>query len=54
MEECVVTLGSPYYPACPEDLECTQEEWEAYCRDMEEMRREYERLVFGDELESPV
>lgn len=38
----------PWYPAKPEDFEISQSDWEAYCRDMEQMRREYERLVFGE------
>lgn len=37
------------YPEKPEDFEISEAEWEAYCRDMEEMRLEYERLAFGDE-----
>lgn len=46
-----------YYPGCvciPDFFEITEEDWEAYERDMAQMREEYERLVFGDELESPV
>lgn len=39
----------PPYPEKPEDLEISQADWEAYCRDMEEMRREYERLVYDED-----
>ena len=45
-ESVVIVTPLDMYPECPEDFEVSQEEWEAYCRDMEEMRLEYERPVF--------
>ena len=38
----------PWYPEKPEDLEINQADWEAFCRDMEEMRQAYELAVYGE------
>ena len=38
----------PWYPEKPEDFEISQSDWEAFCRDMEEMRQAYELAVYGE------
>ncbi|MBP5317006.1 MAG: hypothetical protein J6Y83_04810 [Bacteroidales bacterium] len=51
---------SNYYPGCdvyeifppvPEDMDISEEDWYAYCQDMEEMRAEYYRYLERDEEE---
>ena len=42
------------YPPVPANMDISEEDWYAYCQDMEDMRQEYYRYLERDEEDEEV